>query len=119
MNRFTHMDYHNAGFDDLPLFTGEVLRDEGIKKVADNNEKWMELCIETANHYAFYGDKDNFTGEDLRFYLSREVGCPTHSNAWGALVSTLIKRRIIKPTGEYRAMRDENSHARKTPVYTK
>ncbi len=27
--------------------------------------------------------------------------------------------KIIKPTGEYRAMRDDSSHARKTPVYTK
>jgi len=113
----THLDYHNKGFDDLPLFTGEVLRDEGIAKVSENNERWMEMCIETATGFVpMYG---NFTGEDLRFYLGRVVGCPTHSNAWGALISTLVRRKIIKPTGEWRKMRDDSSHARKTPVYTK
>ncbi len=114
----TNIDYHNSCYD-LPLFTGEVLRDEAIAKVSGNNEKWMERCVEEAEHYSFYGDKDSFTGEDLRFYLSREVGCPAHPNAWGALVNTLVRRKIIKPTGEYRAMRDSTSHARRTPVYQK
>ncbi len=110
---------HYTDKDFGPLFSGELLRDEGIAKVSDNNEKWMELCIDEVQRYDPRTDSDHFTGEDLRFHVSRWVGLPNHSNAWGALVSTLIKRKIIKPTGEYRAMRDDSSHARKTPVYTK
>ncbi len=119
MKILTDLDYHNKSFDDLPLFTGEVLRDEGISKVSDNNEKWMERCIKEVSDWLPISERKTFTGEDLRFVLNCNVGCPAHPNAWGALVNTLIRRKIIKPTGEYRAMRDENSHARKTPVYSK
>ncbi len=101
-----------------PLFAGELLRDEGISKVSANNDKWLSRCVWQMEQSVWLGD-GTFTGEDVRFYLNREVGCPAHSNAWGALINTLIKRKIIKPTGEYRPMRDDNSHARKTPVYTK
>ncbi len=107
---------HHTDKDFGPLFSGELLRDEGIAKVSDNNELWMELCVKEVEQNL---TKHDFTGEDLRFVLSSWVGCPAHSNAWGALISTLVKRKIIKPTGEYRAMRDDSSHARKTPVYTK
>ncbi len=116
-NRFTHLDYHNKGFDDLPLFTGEVLRDEAIAKVSDNNEKWMELAIKAAETYIEY--PATFTGEDIRHYCESYVGCPHHPNAYGALINTLLRRKIIKPTGEYLAMRDSSSHARRTPVYSK
>jgi len=101
-----------------PLFTGEVLRDEGIAQVSEHNESWMERCIRVVtNHYLWEGG--NFTGEEIRFVCEAEAGYPNHSNAWGALINTLVRRKIIKPTGEYRAMRDDNSHARKTPVYRK
>ncbi len=100
-----------------PLFSGELLRDEGIAQVSEHNGAWMELCIHAAPELAAM--ERVFTGEDLRFYLSKRVGCPAHPNAWGALINTLVRRKIIRPTGEYRAMRDDSSHARKTPVYTK
>ncbi len=117
----TSLREHKTDKDFGPLFGGELLRDEGISKVSENNGKWMELCVREAQRY-FPLESDfrtTFTGEDIRFYLSQTVGCPAHSNAWGALVNTLVRRKIIRPTGEYRAMRDQNSHARKTPVYTK
>ncbi len=109
---------HRTDSDFGPLFSGELLRDEGIAKVTEHNGKWMERCIEMMGRSHWWGD-GTFTGEDIRLQLGFSVGQPHHPNAWGALVSTLIKRKIIKPTGEYRAMKDENSHARKTPVYTK
>ncbi len=115
----TSLREHHTDKDFGPLFTGELLRDEGIAKVTEHNGKWMERCIEESEHYAHYGDKNDFTGEELRFYLSREVGCPQHSNAWGALINTLLKRKIIEPTGAYRKMKEDASHARKTPVYRK
>ena len=114
---------HAAGehpcWNDLPLFTGEVLRDEGIKKVAEHNESWMERATKYVEDWSPLYDWYDFTGEDLRFMLNHKVGLPRHPNAYGALINTLVRRKIIKPTGEYRAMRDDSSHARKTPVYTK
>ncbi len=109
---------HYTDKDFGPLFSGELLRDEAIAKVSGNNESWLELCIcSVENHDLWEGG--NFTGEEIRFLCYAQVGSPTHPNAWGALVNTLVRRKIIKPTGEYRAMRDDSSHARKTPVYTK
>ncbi len=113
----TSLREHKTDKDFGPLFSGELLRDEGIAKVSEHNGKWMELCIKEAAIFAKC--YDSFTGEDLRFGLSNGVGLPHHPNAWGALINTLVRRKIIRPTGEYRAMRDDSSHARKTPVYTK
>ena len=92
------------------------LRDQGIKQVASNNENWMEQCIYLATQYA-QKRGGSFTGEDIRFCCRQLVGQPKHANAWGALINTLIKRKIIEPTGEHRPMKDRVSHARSTPVY--
>jgi hypothetical protein len=96
---------------------GEQLRDQGIKQVSEHNENWMANTIALASYYAQFHVGD-FTGEDIRNYCERKFsGSPKHQNAWGALINTLIKRKIIVPTGEYRQMKDKTSHARKTPVY--
>ncbi len=108
---------HRTNKDFGPLFSGELLRDEAIAKVSEHNGKWLELCVSEVEGISFY--RGEFTGEDLRHHCEQTVGLPHHSNAWGALISVLVKRRIIVPTGEYRAMRDQTSHARKTPVYSK
>ena len=98
---------------------GETLRDQGIKQVSEHNESWMEEALMWAHRYAleFQNTDMDFTGEGIRFFCLRWIKPPKHPNAWGALISTLIKRKIIVPTGEYRAMKDSSSHARKTPVY--
>ncbi len=111
---------HRTDADFGPLFSGELLRDEGIAKVSEHNGNWMELCISQAKMFATLRFGQNtFTGEDLRHHLETAVGCPAHMNGWGALINALLKKKIIRPTGEYRKMRDETSHARKTPVYVK
>ncbi len=110
---------HRTDADFGPLFSGELLRDEGIAKVSEHNESWMEHAVKFVEDWSPLHDWYDFTGEDLRFMLNQKVGLPRHPNAYGALINTLVRRKIIKPTGEYRAMRDDSSHARKTPVYTK
>ncbi len=112
----TSLREHTTDKDFGPLFSGELLRDEALEKVSGHNWKWMELCVEKAQN-SFWDH--SFTGEDIRRVLSYQIGLPRHSNAWGALINTLVRRKIIRPTGEYRAMKDDSSHARKTPVYTK
>ncbi len=109
-----HLKHKDFG----PLFTGEVLRDEGIAKVTEHNGKWMDLCVMKMEQSKWLGD-GTFTGEDVRHFCEHTVGCANHPNAYGALINTLIKRKIIKPTWEWRKMRDESSHCRRTPVYTK
>ncbi len=114
----TSLREHHTDKDFGPLFTGEVLRDEAIANVTEHNGKWMALCVMKMEQSKWLGD-GTFTGEDVRHYCEYSVGCANHPNAYGALINTLLKRKIIKPTGEYRSMKDDRSHARKTPVYTK
>ena len=102
--------------------TGQQLKEKGLKSVRENNENWMELCVSLLRsgfryvNHAGHGGND-FTGEDIRFHCERIIGPPKHPNAYGALINTLIKRKIIVPTGEHRQMKDRSSHARSTPVY--
>jgi hypothetical protein len=95
--------------------TGQQLKEKGIREVSEHNENWMGRCLQVAPRYLHH--RADFTGEDLRFLCENLAGSPRHHNAWGALISTLIKRKIIVPTGEYRQMKDRSSHARSTPVY--
>ena len=96
-----------------PLVAGKVLKDAALKQVSDNNESWMTLARQAARDLP----NARYTGEDIRRHVSEVVGLPAHHNAWGALVSSLAKDRIIVRTGEHRAMVDPKSHARQTPVY--
>jgi hypothetical protein len=101
-----------------PLFDfarGRDLRDKGMEQISEHNETWLSLCQREAQCFA--ETHETFTGEDIRFHCLHTVGYPRHYNAWGALINSLVKRGIIRATGEYRPMRDETSHARSTPVY--
>ena len=103
-----------------PKETGQQLKEKGLAQVSEHNENWMENCLKVAKWFVFqHGLSGEFTGEDIRLYCVTHghIPQPKHPNAWGALISTLLKRKIIVPTGEYRAMKDNTSHARKTPVY--
>ena len=115
--KHAHSDYGTLG----PLFEqGKVLRDEGIRVVSEHNENWMEGAIQASRaaiDLAFEWRHRDFTGEDIRMEVTMIMGHPNHPNAWGALINTLIKRKIIVPTGEHRQMKDSRSHARSTPVY--
>jgi hypothetical protein len=95
--------------------TGQQLKEKGINYVSEHNENWMERCLRIAPKYLRL--RTDFTGEDIRFLCVNISGDPKHHNAFGALVNTLIKRKIIVPTGEHRQMKDRTSHSRSTPVY--
>lgn len=95
--------------------TGAELRDEGIERVLDHNENWLQACLEEAER--FIRSQRMFTGEDIRIHCQAVVGHPAHHNAWGGLISSLVKKRMIVPTGKHQHMRDPVSHARQTPVY--
>lgn len=90
---------------------GIALKDAGVKKVLSNNDAWADAAFEVvkALPVGWTG-----TGEDIR----NKVGAlPSHPNAWGGLINRALKADLIFPTGEYTAMKNKNSHGRRTPVY--
>lgn len=60
-----------------------------------------------------------YTGEDIRFAITKTGVVPHHPNAWGAVIMNLVRHGILKDTGKYTKMRSRISHARRTPVYLK
>lgn len=83
----------------------------GMATVTNGNKAWRDAAIATikALPVGWTG-----TGEDIRHAIKE---LPSHPNAWGALVNTLLKDELIYPTGDYRAMKDKTSNGRRTPVY--
>lgn len=57
------------------------------------------------------------TGEDIRLRLSKNGITPTHSNAWGGLVRSLIRDGLLTPTGFETYAEDPNSRSRRLQVY--
>ena len=95
-------------------FDGKARRDEGMERVLDNaGEDWRVGAERMVR--AMRGKE--MTGEDIRIMCSGSGIIPHHSNAWGGLVSGLVTRGVLKPTGRYTSMRDPKSHARETKVY--
>jgi hypothetical protein len=91
-------------------------RDEGIRKVSGSNRLWMASAVaELVARYATTGTE--LTGEDMREYVTKEIGTPSHPNAWGALVKALIRGGWIKDTFVTAQMTSPQSHARRTPLW--
>lgn len=90
-------------------------RDRALAIVAARSDTWMSRAVDWYRNNIpsdWMG-----TGEDLRRHISPVIGQPHHPNAWGALIKFLIRNKVVEPTGRYLQMRDEKSHARKTPEY--
>lgn len=98
------------------LFTeAERRRDAGLQQVTDNEPKsWMERAKDAVRDL---NQRREWTGEDIRLFVTESIGEPHHHNIWGALTSWGIKQGILQRTGEWRKMVTPKSHARMTPVY--
>lgn len=94
-------------------------RDKAIEKVSLNNDSFMERALKMISHLRaqmHLMDRE-FTGEDIREHLISWKIEPAHSNAYGALIMTAVKRGLIVGTGKYVSMKSAKSHARKTQLY--
>lgn len=89
-------------------------RDAGIKQVQRGSVDWSyqaKVCVQALPQHS------EWTGEDIRLHVTKQVGPPHHHNAWGALVRSLVTSGVLVATGEWRRMQTPKSHARQTPVY--
>ena len=99
------------------LFESRAARDAAITLGAGHNLRWIDHALVAGNALpvGWIG-----TGEDIRRVVDAVVQPgPKHHNAWGALISTLIKRRVLIKTGVYVNMKQKSSHARSTPQYVR
>jgi hypothetical protein len=90
---------------------------DGMEKVIASNLSWVEAVRSRLSTILKGREGEFLTGEDIRATLT-ELGIePNHPNAWGALVNSLIKKKVLIPTSQYKPMKDPRSHARSTRVY--
>tara|TARA_A100001201_G_scaffold143757_1_gene147261 strand:- start:14533 stop:14847 length:315 start_codon:yes stop_codon:yes gene_type:complete len=86
----------------IDLFEGRRLRDEGIRAVAENNESFLDSARATAA--AICRQRGRCTADDVKECLALE---PAHPNAWGAL----FKDGQFEHTGEFRQSRSVSRRA--------
>ncbi len=98
----------------LNLFEGRAARDAALQTVADNSGDFMERALDAILGYEVGRE---VTGEDIRFRCEQRSLRPHHPNAWGALVNTAVRRKLLIPTDKFVSMKDKSSHARMTRVY--
>lgn len=96
--------------------SGEVERDAALGQVAEHAEEqtgFMSLSLGIISALP----EGRYTGESIRTLVTEAGQRPHHPNAWGALVATAARRKLIIDTGSMTKMRKKSSHARRTPVY--
>lgn len=100
----------------LDLFSALEQRDAALAQVASNAGSWFERALQAISYAPL---PPEFTGEDMRDVIASFVGMPHHHNTWGALTAQACRSGLIRPTGEWRRMTGDKSHARRTPVYVR
>lgn len=93
-------------------------RDIGVRQVSLNHPCFMSDALAYLKTRGVLNRYEEFTGEDIREWLvSAHVIQPQHANAWGALILTAVRRKIIVGTDRYVPMKLKTSRARKNQVY--
>jgi hypothetical protein len=98
---------------------GAALRDEGIAQVKASNKAWFDDAIMYAAWWLKLRQGIDITGEDITRAVKQRFAAlpPPPPQVWGALTRTLIKRKLLTPTGKRVPMKYPRSHARVTDVY--
>jgi hypothetical protein len=102
-----------GGIRRVSLVASRAARDAGMEAVTQPSFFANVLALLSTG--VLHGR--TMTGEELRLFCLRRGVAPHHSNAWGAIVHHLVRKGFLEPTGEYRQMCVETSHARRTRVY--
>lgn len=103
--------------NDLPLFNQAIQkRNSALQQVEDNSGDWFAIALIELRELKHHKNQE-FTGEQLRRWLTPLIGNPHSVNTWGALIMKARREGVIEPTGRYAPMQSEKSHGRETKVY--
>jgi len=85
----------------LNLFTGQQLRDEGIKRATDSaerrHESWPEIAYQFLQGYIRRNRR--FMTEQVREASEGYVPEPPSTRAWGGVVVRAARRGLIRKVG--------------------
>jgi hypothetical protein len=104
----------------INLFTGEQLRDAGIKRAIDNanekTEKWAYMAYTFLTVYV--RSNGEFMTEDVRLASSEIVPQPPSNRAWGGVIVRAVKSGLIIRKG-FRNVKNNKAHCTPASVWVK
>lgn len=97
------------------LFDGVQLKELGQQQVLTNaGEQWKDAALDCILNLANSGNE--FTSDDIRGIMDK-TNPPHNGKAYGAILSSASKKKIIKKTGRYVLTKIPTSHARMIAVW--
>jgi hypothetical protein len=106
------MTLHYSFSDLFQAADARRARDLAIAKVSASSSDFIAAGLLFISRL-----QGEYTGEEIRLAMQEQAIVPPTPNAMGALIKTAAKRGLIVPTGTYRQMETERSHARETRVW--
>ena len=104
----------------MPIITGEILRDKGIEKAVDHaNEthiQWSEQAFDFLMKYI--KTSTEFMAEDVRQASIGIVPHPPSLRAWGGIIVRAAKAGLIKKTG-FRNVKNIKAHCTPASIWAK
>ena len=106
--------------EQLNIFSGEELRDIGIKKSFDNANDKFENWGEIAYDFLLQYIKRNyaFLTEDIRIASADIVPEPPSKRAWGAVILKAKKAGLIRKIG-FRNVKNPKAHCTPATLWKK
>jgi hypothetical protein len=90
------------------------LRDGGIDAVLLTRQGWKASVVTLVKRYLRGME---VTGEEIRLFVRPQVGNPSHPNAWGAVIYSMVCEGLLVDTGRVHHCAIPSSHARRLPVW--
>ena len=101
---------------DFDLAGSRKNRDLGMASTITSNAIWHDQAL--AMLQPLRGSKREVTGEDVRAWLvANGIDQPQTPHAYGALISHMVRIKMLEDTGRVSRMSLVRSHARRTPVW--
>ena len=94
------------------LFTGDQLRDDGMKRSTDHanrkTPKWSDVAFDFLK--AYIREHETFMAEDVRSASENVVPAPPDNRAWGSIIVRARKEKLIVANG-YGKQKQSNCHS--------
>lgn len=94
---------------------GELLRDQGVARVAASNDAWMGRALDQLSDLA--ATFPYLTADDLHTRMTFLGDEPTHPNAYGAVFRSAVRLGYIEATDATCRSQRPDAHARRLIVW--
>lgn len=100
------------------FFSGEELRDSGMKRVLDNADEQIPQWSHFAYNFLLTYIKDNkeFMVEEVRLASEDHIPPPPSARAWGGIIVKAVKSGLVRRSG-FRNVKNAKAHCTPASVW--